>query len=54
LKFSPEQIKAAEERSSLKRLSTVDENAEAFLSIARNSGQTGAIVTVDCGDRDRL
>jgi len=48
-KYSPEQIKALEERAVLKSVTDLSECADMYIAIARNTSMTGQRIAVDAG-----
>ncbi|KAJ5948498.1 hypothetical protein N7454_001805 [Penicillium verhagenii] len=47
--FTQEKIKAMTDKMTLNKLPEVEDAAEMYLSIAKNSSMTGAAVQIDCG-----
>jgi len=47
--YSPERIKAIEERSALKKISDLEDTADLFITLAKNSSMTGVNVQIDAG-----
>ncbi|KAJ9642512.1 hypothetical protein H2201_007909 [Coniosporium apollinis] len=48
-KYSEEAIKAMEEKAALKKVTDLDDCAEAFIAVAKNGSMTGQKITVDAG-----